>query len=65
MRLLRVTEADEERAVAIINQYDDKDFSYVDATSFVVMECLGIDEGFNFDRHFRQYGWCVLPERLT
>jgi uncharacterized protein len=61
---VRVTEADEARALAIINQYDDKDFSFVDATSFAIMERLGIDEGFSFDRHFRQYGWRVLPEQL-
>ena len=62
--IVRVTEDDEERAKAIIFQYDDKDFSYVDTTSFAVMERLGIDEGFSFDRHFRQYGWRMLPERL-
>lgn len=63
--VVRVLEEDEARAVAIIFRYQDKDFSYVDATSFAVMERLGIDEGFSFDRHFRQYGWRVLPERLT
>jgi predicted nucleic acid-binding protein len=63
--VLRITEGDEARAREIIFQYDDKDFSYVDATSFAVMERLGIDEGFSFDRHFRQYGWRMLPERLS
>ena len=63
--IIRINEEDEARALEIIFQYEDKDFSYVDATSFAVMERLGIDEGFSFDRHFRQYGWRMLPERLA
>src|SRR4051812_40970194 len=35
--LIRVTEADEERALALIARYQDKDFTLTDATSFVVM----------------------------
>lgn len=56
----RVTEADEARARTILLTYEDKDFSYVDATSFAVMERLGIDTAFTFDTHFRQYGWKQL-----
>lgn len=40
--VIRVSEADEQRARAIIYQYDDKDFSLTDATSFAVMERLRI-----------------------
>jgi predicted nucleic acid-binding protein len=40
--LIRVTEADEERALELIARYQDKDFTLTDATSFVVMERLGI-----------------------
>ena len=53
----RVTEADEERAKEILLSQEDKDYSYVDATSFAVMERLGLDTAFTFDRHFEQYGW--------
>jgi len=56
----RVTEADESRAKAILLQYTDKDFSYVDATSFAVMERLRIPYAFTFDQHFAQYGLTVL-----
>jgi predicted nucleic acid-binding protein len=63
--VIRVLEQDEARAIEIIFEYHDKDFSYADATTFAVMERLGIEAGFSFDRHFRQYGWHVLPERLT
>jgi predicted nucleic acid-binding protein len=58
--LVWVTPADVERAKAIIYQYDDKDFSLTDATSFAVMERLRIPIAFAFDRHFAQYGLTVL-----
>ncbi|MGE5577578.1 MAG: type II toxin-antitoxin system VapC family toxin [Syntrophothermus sp.] len=61
----RVTETDEARARAILFSYTDKDFSYVDATSFAVMERLGIDTAFTFDLHFKQYGWKQLTSRLN
>lgn len=61
----RVTEDDEERTLAILMQYDDKDFSYTDATSFAVMERLNIDTAFAFDRHFAQYGFRTLTAAQT
>lgn len=60
-RVVRVDERDEERAWAIITQYDDKDFSLTDATSFAIMERLGLRTAFAFDRHFTQFGWNVVP----
>lgn len=59
--VVRVEPEDEERALAILRQYSDKDFSFTDATSFAVMERLGISQAVSFDNHFRQYGWRV-PE---
>ena len=58
--LVWVTPADVHRAKAIIYQYTDKDFSLTDATSFAVMERMGIPTAFTFDRHFAQYGFTVL-----
>ena len=58
--VVRVRAADEERALTIIFQYEDKDFSLADATSFSVMERLGITTAFAFDRHFAQYGLTIL-----
>jgi len=58
----RVSEEDENKAWQIILRYQDKDFSYVDATSFAVMERLGIRDAFAFDEHFEQYSLNRLPE---
>lgn len=54
--IARVGTEDENRARGIIFQYDDKDFSLTDATSFAVMVRLGIGLAFTFDHHFAQYG---------
>jgi len=51
---------DEERAVAIIEQYRDKAFSYTDATSFTIMRRHRITRAFTFDRHFQQFGLTTL-----
>jgi len=56
----RITPEDEEKTREIIRRYSDKSFSYTDATSFAVMERLGIKEAFAFDPHFRQYGLKLL-----
>lgn len=58
--IVRVSAVDERRAREIGFQYDDKEFSLTDATSFAVMERLVITHAFTFDRHFRQYGLAVL-----
>jgi predicted nucleic acid-binding protein len=56
----RVGPDDEQRARQIIYQYDDKNFSLTDATSFAVMERLRIVTAFTFDRNFAQYGFQLL-----
>jgi predicted nucleic acid-binding protein len=61
--LVRVTPDDEEQALDLIRRYRDKDFTITDATSFVVMERLGVSQAFSFDDDFRQYGLSLLqPE---
>ena len=60
MTIVRISRDDERRARAIIELYTDKEFSLVDATSFAVMERLGIQHAFTFDRHFEQYGFTAL-----
>src|SRR3990167_6723048 len=50
--VVRVTSPDERRAREIIRHYDDKAFSFTDATSFALMERLAIPCAFTFDRNF-------------
>ncbi|MEW6425727.1 MAG: PIN domain-containing protein [Bacillota bacterium] len=52
----RVSIEDEKQAREILQKYADKDFSYTDATSFALMQRLGCDLAFTYDRHFIQYG---------
>ncbi len=56
IRVERATAEDEQRAVQIVIQFRDKDCSLVDASSFALMERLGLHRAIAFDPHFRQYG---------
>jgi uncharacterized protein len=52
----------EERAWEILEQHADKRWSYVDATSFALLERDGGEEALAFDAHFAQRGLRVLPK---
>jgi len=56
----RVTEEDENETLQLLIAHDDKDYSFCDATSFLIMERLKILEAIAFDDHFRQYGKFVI-----
>lgn len=57
-----VPESWEEAAKDLLIRYQDQDFSYVDATSFVAMQRLGLREAFAFDHHFATVGFIVLAD---
>lgn len=59
--LVRLDEEIESDAWAILEQHADKRWSYVDATSFALIERGGGGEAFAFDAHFGQRGLRVLP----
>lgn len=40
----------------IFREFDDKDWSFTDCSSKVVIDQLGIQTAFAFDHHFRQFG---------
>jgi len=52
-----VSESWEEAAEDLLGRYGDQDFSYVDATSFIAMQRLGLEEAFAFDHHFAVLGF--------
>ncbi|MBN1673199.1 MAG: type II toxin-antitoxin system VapC family toxin [Kiritimatiellae bacterium] len=61
VRMERIDAEREERARALFFRYRDKDFSFTDCTSFVVMRALRIRTALTTDRHFRQMGYAMLP----
>ena len=52
----KITTADLTLAWKTFEEFDDKDWSFTDCTSKVVMEQLSIKVAFAFDHHFHQFG---------
>jgi predicted nucleic acid-binding protein len=50
-----------EKARSIFFRHRDKDYSFTDCTSFVVMRELRLKEALTTDRHFRQMGFHAVP----
>ncbi len=55
-RLESIGPEDLANAWAVFRKFDDKDWSFTDCTSKVVINRLGISEAFAFDHHFDQFG---------
>jgi predicted nucleic acid-binding protein len=51
-----------DKARGLFFRYRDKDFSFTDCTSFVVMRELKLGEVLTTDRHFKQAGFTTLPK---
>lgn len=58
-RIERVSERDFVRAWEVFQQYKDKEWSFTDCTSKVVIGRLGITHAFAFDHHFDQFGTVI------
>lgn len=52
----RLTDDELRAAWETFQRFTDKDWSFTDCTSKVVIEKLGIAHAFSFDEHFRQFG---------
>jgi predicted nucleic acid-binding protein len=61
IELIRADQDIEQQAWSILETHTDKDWSYVDATSFALIERERLTAAFAFDRHFAQRGLNVLP----
>lgn len=55
-------EGDVLQAWQVFQKFTDKDWSFTDCTSKIVMEKIGLRQAFAFDQHFRQFSSVtVLP----
>ena len=61
LRWERIDSARFERARHLFFQYRDKDFSFTDCSSFVVMREIRLTHAITTDGHFRQMGFQILP----
>lgn len=59
--VIQVNVAIEEKARELLRKYADQVFSYTDATSFIVLDLLSIEEVFGFDSHFLIFGKNLHP----
>jgi uncharacterized protein len=56
-----LNESDKQMTWEIFEQYDDKEWSYVDCSLLAVSRRLMLRRIFTFDRHFKQMGLEVVP----
>ena len=62
LEVVWVTNDIDERAWKIFKQFNtDKQWSFTDCTSYVIMKDIGIGEVFSFDHHFKQMGFVLKP----
>lgn len=52
----KINEIDLVRAWETFERFADKDWSFTDCTSKIVIDRLGVTQAFAFDRHFKQFG---------
>jgi predicted nucleic acid-binding protein len=60
VRVLVVSTAQEEDALRFLRQHDEREYSFVDATSFVLMKTLRTREALAFDDDFSAAGFIEL-----
>jgi predicted nucleic acid-binding protein len=58
--VLRVSRELEDEALAWLRRHDEREYSFVDATSFALMRSLGIHEALAFDGDFAAAGFVEL-----
>lgn len=59
--LIRLTARDEMAAWQLFLERGDKQYSFTDCTSFVLLRRLRLESAIALDRHFQQEGFQVLP----
>jgi predicted nucleic acid-binding protein len=62
LHTVQISEAVREETWKVFEQFNkDKEWSYTDCTSYVVMKQLDISEAFAFDHHFEQMTFVRKP----
>lgn len=61
VKVVRIEQSQWDQAWGMFQRYDDKDFSFTDCTSFVVMQHYHLVDAFTFDHHFEQMGFRPWP----
>jgi len=59
--LLRIDSEIFQKAWEIYRNFKDKNWSFTDCTSYVLMKNLSVDKALPFDEHFKQFGFKILP----
>ena len=62
VKIIPVSASMWQKAWELFIKYGDKDFSFTDCTSFIIMQELNLKEVLAFDHHFRQMGFILLPD---
>jgi hypothetical protein len=62
VKIIHVSASRWQKAWELFIKYGDKDFSFTDCTSFIIMQELNLKEVLAFDHHFRQMGFILLPD---
>ena len=61
IRLIYINEEIFRKSVNIFINFIDKNWSFTDCTSYVLIEDMNIAKCISFDEHFYQFGFDVLP----
>ncbi len=61
VQVIHIDEQTWEEGWTRLNRMDDKEWSLVDATSFIVMERQALTEAFTTDKHFLQADFTRVP----
>ena len=60
VRVVQVAESLEATALTWLRSHDEREYSFVDATSFAVMHAMGIDRALAYDGDFTAAGFLEL-----
>lgn len=62
INLLQIDTEIFDKAWLVYQSFSDKQWSFTDCTSYVLMKNLSIHTGASFDNHFDQFGFITVPK---